>query len=186
MESHMNRSIQSLLIIATAMMLAGCGDVSEDGFTQAQLDAFVEEDYEDASAASSPDIISTDDGTDADADDAEETSADPDRVEYIGGLTFEEYEALTLEEQDALRDAERKKVTPAYEDSILPEYRELYDYNNAVIGYIYIDGTVIDAPVLQTLADYEYYLHRDIDGHESEPGCIILDADSEIGMGPKP
>ncbi len=183
MESHMNRSIQSLLIIATAMMLAGCADVSEDGFTQAQLDAFVEEDYEDASAASSPDIISTDDGTDADADDAEETSADPDRVEYIGGLTFEEYEALTLEEQDALRDAERKKVTPAYEDSILPEYRELYDYNNAVIGYIYIDGTVIDAPVLQTLADYEYYLHRDIDGHESEPGCIILDADSEIGIG---
>ncbi|MCR5594915.1 MAG: class B sortase [Lachnospiraceae bacterium] len=85
--------------------------------------------------------------------------------------------------QDALRDVARKEVTPAYEDRILDDYRELYEYNDAVIGYIYIDGTVIDAPVLQTLSDYEYYLHRDIDGNESEPGCIILDADSEIGIG---
>ena len=197
-ESHMNRSVKSLFIIsAAALMLAGCGDVAEDGFTQAQLDAFIEEDYEDTSDTSSPDISAVEGDTAAGADTAGtdtvsgaddndteiQAENDPERVEYIGGLTYEEYEALSLEEQDALRDAERKKVTPPYEDSILPEYRELYDYNNAVIGYIYIDGTVIDAPVLQTLADYEYYLHRDIDGRESEPGCIILDADSEIGIG---
>ena len=46
-KSHMNRSFKSLLIIMVALMLSGCGDVAEDGFTQAQLDAFIEEDYED-------------------------------------------------------------------------------------------------------------------------------------------
>lgn len=169
-------------------MLSGCGDEPDADFTQADVDAFIEEDNEDVSEPASPETDAQDKPDEVNEEDTgapahEEDAGGPAHEEYIGGLTYEEYEALSLEEQDALRDAERKKVTPAYEDSILPEYRELYDYNNAVIGYIYIDGTVIDAPVLQTLADYEYYLHRDIDGRESEPGCIILDADSEIGIG---
>lgn len=185
--------ISLLSVILTVFMLCGCGETSDEGFTQSDVDAFIEEDYEDTSdgsgASSGPsNQVADSDGAEVAAEtqtDGAASDTDPERVEYIGGLTYEEYEELTLEEQDALRDAERKKVTPPYESSILPEYRELYDYNNAVIGYIYIDGTVIDAPVLQTLADYEYYLHRDIDGRESEPGCIILDADSEIGIGTK-
>jgi len=181
----MSRYVKSLLcIFISALILSGCGDVSDDSFTQADVDAFIEADEADVpQIPDEAEAITEDTDETASAGEENETAEDPERVIYIGGLTLEEYEALTLEEQDALRDAERKKVTPPYEDTILPEYRELYDYNNAVIGYIYIEGTVIDAPVLQTLADYEYYLHRDIDGRESEPGCIILDADSEIGIG---
>lgn len=181
----MSRSVKSLLcIFISALILSGCGDVSDDSFTQADVDAFIEADEADVpQIPDEAEAITEDTDETASVGEENETAEDPERVIYIGGLTLEEYEALTLEEQDALRDAERKKVTPPYEDTILPEYRELYDYNNAVIGYIYIEGTVIDAPVLQTLADYEYYLHRDIDGRESEPGCIILDADSEIGIG---
>jgi len=93
------------------------------------------------------------------------------------------WDLMTLEEKDKYRDTERKKVTPEYESLIRDEIKEVYDYNSNVIGYIHIDDTNIDGPVLQTLADYEYYLHRDIDGVPSEPGCIILDADSEIGIG---
>ena len=200
-----DKIINKILVIGfiCLFVLSGCGE-TEDNYTVTKDDVeeFLssEDDYEgngsgdteDAgpgtgvSSDSEPDLstdseaeVSGGTGTDVDGD-TENTEG---KELFIGNLTKEEYDALALEEQDALRDAERKKVTPPYESSILPEYRELYDYNNAVIGYIYIDGTTIEGPVLQTLADYEYYLHRDIDGALSEPGCIILDADSEIGIG---
>ncbi|MBO4899162.1 MAG: class B sortase [Lachnospiraceae bacterium] len=167
-----------------ALILVGCGETEDYSFSRDDVNDFLtsDEDYTGETVEPPHDNAGTDDigavsGTDENADETEEKEL------YIGNLTYEEYEALTLAEQDALRAEERAKMTPPYESQILPEYRELYDYNNAVIGYIYIDGTTIDAPVLQTLEDYEYYLHRDIDGVESEPGCIILDADSEIGIG---
>ena len=194
-------AILSVFIISSG--LAGCGE-TEDNYavTKEDVEEFLlaEDNYdgngsgdtedEDSGtgfpSGSEPDL-STDSEAEVSGVAGTDITGDPtdtvDKELYIGNLTKEEYDALTLEEQDALRDAERKKVTPPYVSSILPEYRELYDYNDAVIGYIYIDGTTIDGPVLQTLADYEYYLHRDIDGVESEPGCIILDADSEIGIG---
>ena len=187
--------ISMIMAVIMSLMLSGCGEVEDANFTQADVDAFLAEDDEYAvggtgSEVSSETMTEEELSETADADPVQESDTDePDpageRVIYIGDLTYEEYEALTLEEQDALRDAERKKVTPPYEDDILPEYRELYDYNNDVVGYIYIDGTVIDAPVMQTLADYEYYLRRDIDGKDSTAGCIILDPDSEIGIGTK-
>ena len=173
-----------ICVLLCTFVLVGCGEIEDYSFSRDDVNEFLtsDEDYtgEDLlpsvnEAGTIESVVSSD--TDEITDEKEEKEL------YIGDLTFEEYEALTLEEQDALRAEERAKVTPAYEDDILPDYRELYDYNNAVIGYIYIDGTTIDAPVLQTLEDYEYYLHRDIDGVESEPGCIILDADSEIGIG---
>ena len=74
-KSHMNRSFKSLLIIMAALMLSGCGDVAEDGFTQAQLDAFIEEDYEDTSDTSSPDISAVEGDTAAGADTAGRRSA---------------------------------------------------------------------------------------------------------------
>jgi len=90
---------------------------------------------------------------------------------------------LSLDELDDIRAKLRLEAAGPYVDQILEEYQGIYKYNDRTIGYIHIDDTVIDGPVLQTLEDYEYYLHRDIDGHKSEPGCIILDADSEIGIG---
>lgn len=195
-------ALKKLIIFSVFCLVLGltaCGETEDDTITREDVEAFLSED-DDSDAA----MQGTSTGTEADASDssrdqdsndaengdagATSESGNTDLSEPVpeyNGLTAEQYEALPLEEQDKVRDAARKKVTPGYESLILPEYRELYDYNNAVIGYIYIDGTTIDAPVLQTLADYEYYLHRDIDGVESEPGCIILDADSEIGIGTK-
>ena len=43
---------------------------------------------------------------------------------------------------------------------ILPEYRKLYEENQDLAGWIRIEGTGIDYPVMQTLNDREYYLHR--------------------------
>ena len=60
---------------------------------------------------------------------------------------------------------------------------EVYTLNEDSAGWIKIDGTVIDYPVMQTPEDEQYYLNRDFDGKYSAYGCIIADTDSVIGTG---
>jgi len=59
---------------------------------------------------------------------------------------------------------------------ILPEYQSAYAENNDLIGWISIEGTVIDYPVLYRPAEKDYYLHRNF-YHEYEkrgPGAIYV------------
>ena len=60
---------------------------------------------------------------------------------------------------------------------------EVYTLNEDSAGWIKIDGTVIDYPVMQTPEDEQYYLNRDFDKKYSAYGCIIADTDSVIGTG---
>ncbi len=60
---------------------------------------------------------------------------------------------------------------------------EVYTINEDSSGWIKIDGTVIDYPVMQTPRDEQYYLNRNFDGKYSAYGCIIADTDSRIGTG---
>lgn len=60
---------------------------------------------------------------------------------------------------------------------------EVFGLNPDCAGWITIDGTVIDYPVMQTPDDEQYYLNRDFDGKYSAYGCIIADTDSCIGTG---
>ncbi|MBO4904229.1 MAG: class B sortase, partial [Lachnospiraceae bacterium] len=62
---------------------------------------------------------------------------------------------------------------------------EVYTMNEDSIGWLKIDGTVIDYPVMHTPSDEQYYLNRDFDKKYSAYGCIIADTDSEIGSGTK-
>lgn len=63
---------------------------------------------------------------------------------------------------------------PAAEPEILPEYASLYEEYPELIGWIRVDGTQIDLPVMQA-ADNEYYLHKSIDGTEDINGTLFLD-----------
>ena len=64
------------------------------------------------------------------------------------------------------------------EDSdILEEMRALYALNNHLVGWIYIEGTEIDYPVLQTpnsTAWHNYYLYRDFYGKDSNRGSLYV------------
>lgn len=73
--------------------------------------------------------------------------------------------------------------TPVPPAVMLPDYEELYAINNDMIGWLRIDDTVIDYPVMQTPEDEEYYLHRDFYGEESVNGTLLLDTDSQAGTG---
>lgn len=55
-------------------------------------------------------------------------------------------------------------------------YNILHEENPDVVGWIQIEGTKIDYPVMQTPDDPNYYLHRGFDGKYSAYGMIYLDA----------
>ncbi len=63
-------------------------------------------------------------------------------------------------------------TTEATEPQILDEYQALYDLNNDMVGRIWIDGTKLDYPVLQTPNEKDYYLKRNFDRKASEWGAI--------------
>lgn len=55
---------------------------------------------------------------------------------------------------------------------MLVEMAELYKLNKDVVGYIYIEGTNINNPVLQRKSSKDYYLYKDIFGHKDSHGSI--------------
>lgn len=63
------------------------------------------------------------------------------------------------------------------------EWQALYEINTDLIGWLSIDGTNIDYPVMQKKEDEDYYLTRDFYGKEDKNGCLILDSDSTVGKG---
>ena len=60
------------------------------------------------------------------------------------------------------------------EPQILPEYQPLYDMNPHLVGWIKIDNTPINYPVMQTHAEKDYYLYRNFDKVHSDRGCIYV------------
>ncbi|AZS13808.1 class B sortase [Paenibacillus lutimineralis] len=64
------------------------------------------------------------------------------------------------------------------EPVLLPEFRELYERNSDIVGWLKIDGTRIEYPVMQNPQDAEYYLNHDFDKKENKGGLPFLDAHS--------
>ncbi len=84
-----------------------------------------------------------------------------------------------------LRDAGRNGAVPWQEvkvnrtgdiavPDIMEEYKTLYNMNKRLIGWLKIDDTIIDYPVLQT-TDNEYYLDHNFDQEYDKNGSIFMD-----------
>ncbi len=92
-------------------------------------------------------------------------------------------------ENTTLDDPDEGELTVADDSEVVQtavkseKMSEVYTLNEDSAGWVKIDGTVIDYPVMQTPADEQYYLNRDFDGKYSAYGCIIADTDSVIGSG---
>jgi sortase B len=59
---------------------------------------------------------------------------------------------------------------------MLPQYRELYDQNPEVAGWIQIEGTKLNCPVMQSRDDPERYLRLNFEGKYAYSGLPFLDA----------
>lgn len=56
----------------------------------------------------------------------------------------------------------------------------LYMENHDFVGWLSIEDTDISYPVMQTMNDEEYYIHRDFYGDYSSAGTLFLDTDSQV------
>lgn len=65
---------------------------------------------------------------------------------------------------------------------ILSEYKTLHNKNQKLIGWIKIDDTMIDYPVMQT-ANNEYYLDHNFNQEEDRNGCIFMDYQCDVVKG---
>ena len=64
--------------------------------------------------------------------------------------------------------------------AILEEYAILYSRNPDLIGWIKIDGTKIDYPVMQSKDDEDYYLSHNFQRESDSKGALFVDAESSI------
>jgi len=58
------------------------------------------------------------------------------------------------------------------EPTMIPAYQELYEKNPDTVGWLQIEGTNLNLPVVQTPDNPNFYLKRDFDGNYSEWGTI--------------
>ena len=67
------------------------------------------------------------------------------------------------------------------EDGILLEYAELYEMNNDLAGWIKIEGSPIDYPVMQTsVEDRDFYLYRNFEKQGVAAGSIYAREECDL------
>lgn len=104
--------------------------------------------------------------------------------------TFDELRHMIIKtetiEKDAI-DSESHETEIEYVSingvNIQKKYENLYRENNDYVGWIKIEDTLIDYPVMHTPNDSEngeYYIHRDFDKKYSAAGTLFIDAHSTI------
>jgi len=97
---------------------------------------------------------------------------------------FEELSAL----KEAGANSGNKKVKIHLTDKdmsvpdILPEYEKIHQKNQKLIGWVKIDDTIIDYPVMQTVNN-EYYLNHNFNQEEDRNGCIFMDYQCDVVKG---
>ena len=75
------------------------------------------------------------------------------------------------------------EASQLYTDSRYTKYDRVYEQNNDFFGWICIEGTQINYPVMYTPDDPEFYLHRAFDGSRSSSGVPFMDAKCYVGCG---
>ena len=64
--------------------------------------------------------------------------------------------------------------------TILPEYAALYLQNDDMVGWIQIEGTKLNYPVLQTPDEKDYYLYRDFNKENSKHGALYVQENCDV------
>ena len=66
--------------------------------------------------------------------------------------------------------------------TLLTKYVPLFELNQDVVGWIRIDGTNINYPVMQTPEWVNYYLTRDFNGNNSKHGAIYINESADVKL----
>ncbi|MBQ9278716.1 MAG: class B sortase [Lachnospiraceae bacterium] len=97
-------------------------------------------------------------------------------------IVAEDDTEFQVEEDETIVDNSGKKTEYVYVDGVKVQkkFAKIYRENNDFIGWLTLSGTEIDYPVMQTMDDEEYYLHRDFDKNYNGNGTLFVDTASDV------
>ncbi len=114
---------------------------------------------------------------------------------YVGFYSYEDYRTRASYEQMAQMKEQSQMARPGVQDEetvvinytentketpeVLEEYKNLFNMNKKLIGWLKIDDTIIDYPVMQTY-DNEYYLDHNVNQEKDRNGALFLDKDCDV------
>lgn len=101
-------------------------------------------------------------------------------INYFSDALYEKSAQEELILKKTITDGAIIKNESAGEKDILPAYKTLHVENPDIIGWVKIEGTRLDYPVMQTKDDNEYYLHRNFKKEYQYSGLPFLDARCDI------
>lgn len=103
------------------------------------------------------------------------------------------FREILIQQKEKNNFNEIKKIAECIEstnDEITPKQtvnirnlKSLIDLNSDCVGWIYIEGTNIDYPVMHTPNDSQKYLHKDFYGKYSQSGVPFIDSRCSIDSG---
>ena len=106
------------------------------------------------------------------------------------GDTFSELQELVKKPEETSASTEMDETTGdttegvevPQEPIIFDKYRPLIEQNNDLVGWIYVEGTGIDYPVMQTPNNPDYYLKHSFEKTWSDYGVPYVDASCTVGV----
>ena len=112
---------------------------------------------------------------------------------FSGMMVFNRFKEANTQEElyDSLaQSVEQNKTNPNTEAAddetqkgemtILPEYAELYQQNNDLIGWICIEDTKINYPVMQSVSNPDFYLKHGFDKGYTNYGCPYVGENCDV------
>lgn len=113
-----------------------------------------------------------------------ESKKEKDRNDQLANIVSQAQttEATQKTEPTAAPTTEEPTAAPteATEPSIREEYKELYETNNDMVGWLQIENTKINYPVLQTPTNPNYYIDHNYDKQSSKHGAIYAWGDADV------
>ena len=104
-----------------------------------------------------------------------------DRMDDLSQIVSNAQTETTEETEETTEEtAETTPPRPTTAGGMLPGYKDIYDQNNDTVGWIKMEGTKMNYPVLQTPDDPNYYLYRDFDKKDSKRGSIYAWGEADI------
>lgn len=96
------------------------------------------------------------------------------KFEDLRGRITDAKKKNSLKEQAEIKKLKKLENMVGEERLVLPEYQELAEENPDFAGWISIQGTNIDYPVMQTPWEPEHYLHQNFTGEYSYAGVPFV------------
>lgn len=95
--------------------------------------------------------------------------------------TFDHIAALVQDETPPT-DAPQESEPLLPEQTAFEKYKAVYEQNSDFVGWISIEGTNIDYPVMQTIEEPNYYLKRRFEKQYSDYGVPYVQENCDLGL----